>query len=72
MNLKKKTYRRFLMLPELNHVEKWKLHPVIDHPFFKQGPLLMWQSNLGRSVQINRQLFYMEMRGTMNGDGDGR
>lgn len=65
MNLNKKKYRRFLMVPELNHVEKWKFEQVIDHPFFKQGPLLVWQSNLGRSVSINRQLFYMEMRGRM-------
>ena len=73
MNLERKTYRRFLMVPELRHVEKWKFEQVIDHPLYKQGPLLVWQSNLGRCVQVNRQLFYLMMRGTMeNGDGDGR
>lgn len=65
MNLKRKEHRRFLMMPELNHVEKWKFEQVIDHPFFKQGPLLVWQSNMGRSIQINRQLFYASMTGKL-------
>ena len=71
MNLRKKTYRRFLMLPELDHVEKWRFSRVIDHPVFKQGPLLVWTSNLGRSVSISRKLFYMEMTGRMEMETDG-
>ena len=59
------TPRRFLHIPELNAVEKWKFEQVIDHPFFKGGPYLVWQSNKGRSVQINRQLFYAQMKGTL-------
>lgn len=57
--------RRFLMVPELNAVEKWKFEQVIDHPFFKGGPYLVWQSSRGRSVQINRDLFYAQMKGKL-------
>ncbi len=57
------TARRFLMVPELHAVERWKFEQVIDHPYYKGGPFLVWQSNFGRSVMINRQLFYMEMVG---------
>ena len=53
------------MLPELGAVEKWKFEQVIDHPFFTGGPYLVWQSNLGRSVQINRQTFYAQMTGKL-------
>jgi hypothetical protein len=61
----KKYNRRFLMLPELGYVERWKFHGVIVHPFFKNGPHLKWVSDTGRQVLINQQLFYAGMTGRL-------
>lgn len=44
--------------------ERWQFVGVIDHPFYKKGPLLHWRGPNG-TVMINRQLFYAEMTGTM-------
>jgi len=57
--------RRFLMVPELHHVEQWTFHGVINHPFFKHGPHLKWVSSDGRQVMINQQLFYAGMTGKL-------
>lgn len=58
--------RRFLHIPELNQGEKWEFAGIIDHPFFKHGPLLQWQCKASnKTVMINRQLFYMMMTGRM-------
>lgn len=55
---------RFLMIPALGQGQRWRFVGVVDHPFFKHGPLLQWSGSHG-VVMINRQLFYMMMTGRM-------
>jgi len=56
---------RFLRMPELRNAERWRFVGIIDHPFYKHGPLYQWRSSHGRTVMINRQLFRMSMTGRM-------
>lgn len=53
--------RRFLIIPALGQGERWKYAGIVDHAFFKHGPLLRWVSGEGKSALINRQLFYAMM-----------
>jgi hypothetical protein len=52
--------QRFLIIPELKQGERWKYAGIVDHPFFKHGPLLQWSGPHG-TVMVNRQLFYAMM-----------
>lgn len=58
--------RRFLHIPELRRGERWQFRGIIDNPFFKHGPLLVWHRfSTNQTCMINRQLFYMMMTGRM-------
>lgn len=48
---------RFLMIPELRNAVRWRYNGIIDHPFYKNGPLYSWVSDKGHCVMVNRQLF---------------
>lgn len=58
--------RRFLIIPELRQGERWQFRGIIDNPFFKHGPFLVWHRfSTNQTCMINRQLFYMMMTGRM-------